>query len=357
MKCQFAAIALLLALAGLVRSAEPVVAAEELLKQRFPADKPGAAVLIVQNGQPVLMNGYGLADLEKKTPITADTQFDLASVSKQFTAMAAMILAERGKLNYDDPVRKWIPELPEFDSPRPIKLRDLLGHTSGLPDYLNLLKGGDDEFCKLTNLDVAPLFAGKKLKQPPGTKFDYSNTNYALLPVVVERASGRTFSSFLHDHVFQPLGMNNTCVMDKFPYELENRATGYARKMMVGKLEVSKRDGPICGDGNVFSTVRDFAKWDAGLAENRLVRSETQKLAWTTGKLDNGKETGYGFGWVVAEKDGKKFVVHAGGWAGTRTMIGRWIDDKLTIVVLCNDEGANPNKVANDLAKLFLPSS
>src|SRR5262245_5177572 len=343
MKCHIAAFGLLITLPGLVRSAEPVTAAEELLKQRFPADKPGAAVLIVHNAQPVLMAGYGLADIEKKTAITADTQFDLASVSKQFTAMAVMILAERGKLNYDDPVRKWIPELPEFESPRPIKLRDLLGHTSGLPDYLNLLKGGDYEFCKLTNLDVAPLFGGKKLKRPPGSKFDYSNSNYALLPVVVERSSGRTFSSFLRDHIFQPLGMNHTCVMDKFPYDLENRATGYGRKMMVGKLEVSKRDGPICGDGNVFSTVRDLARWDAGLVENRLVRPDTQNLAWTSGKLDDGKETGYGFGWMVTVDRGNKYIVHGGGWAGTRTVIGRWVSEKITIAILCNDEGVNPN--------------
>lgn len=329
--------------------------ADELLKQRFPADKPGAAVLVVSRGQPALMNGYGVADLEKKTPITPDSQFDLASVSKQFTAMAVMILAERGKLNYDDPIRKWIPEMPEFDSSRPIKLRDLLNHTSGLPDYLFLMKGGDNAFSQTTCFDVPALFKDKKLKHPTGSKFDYSNTNYALLPVVVERASGKTFSMFVNDHIFQPLGMTQSKVMDRFPYQLENRVFGYGRKLLTGKLEISKRDGPICGDGNVFSTVRDFVRWDAGLAQHRLVRPETMEFAWTSGKLDDGKETGYGFGWAVKMNYGRKFVVHSGGWAGTRTVIARWLPDELTIVVLSNDEGANPNKIANDLAKLFLP--
>jgi CubicO group peptidase (beta-lactamase class C family) len=334
---------------------DPVAAADAYLKKTYPADQPGAAVLIVHNGKTVLLNGYGLADLEAKMPITPDTAFDLASVSKQFTAMAVMLLAERGKLSYDDDVVRWIPDLPVFDGPRPLKLRDLLNQTSGLPDYLGIFKGSDEEFAKLTCADVPRLLAGKKLRFPPGTEFKYSNTNYALLPLVVERASGKTFSRFMHDHVFAPLGMTSTLVADAVPYNIPNRATGYNKKLLSTKFTISRKDGPICGDGNVFTTARDLAKWDQALSNVKLVRPATLAEAWTPPKLPDDKKTDYGFGWVVQTKNGKTTVWHNGGWSGTHTMIGRKLDDKLTVVVLCNDEGSTPEKTAMEIGKLFNP--
>lgn len=340
---------------SLLVQADPQTAADAYLKKAYPAEKPGAAVLVVHNGATALLNGYGLADVEKKTPITPDTAFDLASVSKQFTAMAIMLLAERGRLHYDDSATRWIPDLPEFDAPRPITLRDLLNHTSGLPDYLGVFKGNDDEFAKLSCGDIPKMLTGKKLRFAPGSKFEYSNTNYALLPLVVERATGKNFARFLHDYVFAPLNMNGTQVADAVPYSVANRATGYGRKLFSNKLFVSRRDGPICGDGNVFTTVRDMANWDAGLNGERLVRQSTLAEAWTPPQLPDGKKTSYGFGWLSNTKNGKRTVSHNGGWAGTHTVIVRQIDDKLTIVVLCNDEGANPEKTAADLARIFVP--
>ncbi|MBX7104074.1 MAG: beta-lactamase family protein [Gemmataceae bacterium] len=330
----------------------PVTQADELLRKTFPADKPGAAVAIVHKGTNVLLQGYGLADLDTKTPITGDTAFDLASVSKQFTSTAVLLLVERGRLNLDDPVVRWVPDFPAGDA---ITLRHLLTHTSGLPDYIGIFKGSDEEFARLTCHDIAGMLRGKKALFPPGTKFQYSNTNYALLPVVVERASGKTFAQFLRDYVFVPLGMDSTRVMDRVPYDVANRASGYGRQFLVGKHVPSRRDGPVCGDGNVFSTARDMIAWNAALEERRLLRPETWEQAWTKTPIAEGKQSDYGFGWVVSEKEGRKAVWHNGGWAGTRTLIFRRLSDKLTVIVLSNDEGANVDKVGTDVMKLFYP--
>ncbi len=349
--------ALVLALFG--RSAhceDPVAAAEAYLNKQFPADQPGAAVIVLKQGQPLLLKGYGLADIATKAPITPDSVFDLASVSKQFTSMAVMQLAERGKLNYDDDVRKWIHELPIFDAAKPIRVRDLLNQSSGLPDYLALYKGGDAAFAKLRNADLPALFQEKKLYFPVGTKFDYSNSNYALLALLVERVSGKTFATWMRESVFQPLSMNDTRVMDDPNIAIPNRTNGYDRPFWRKSFDVSRKDGPVCGDGNVFTTVKDLAKWDAGLSANKLVRADTLNLAFTPAAVPDyhtGKPSKYGFGWVVEEKDGKKMVWHNGGWAGTRTTIYRWLSDGMTIVVLCNSETSDADEAAVKLAKIF----
>lgn len=332
----------------LIAGQDPVAAADALFAKRFPCDKPGAAVVVIRDGRVALCKGYGLADMEKKIAVTPKTRFDLASVSKQFTAMAVLILAERGRLRLDDDVRKYVPGLPETDAKRPIRLEDLLRHTSGLPDYLNVWKGDDAAFAKLTNDDIAGVVAARKLDFPTGTKHRYSNTNYALLPVVVAKASGKPFAQFVKDEIFTPAGMTDSVVFDAMSVVVPDRAEGYATPLF-GARAKSRRDGPVCGDGNVFTTVEDLAKWDAALRDNRLIKAELLQRAFTAGRTDDGKEFGYGYGWGVA----KDRVEHSGGWAGTATYIGRWLDPPLTIAVLCNDESADPRSAARDAAKLF----
>jgi CubicO group peptidase (beta-lactamase class C family) len=332
--------------------AEAVAAAEAYLAKTFPADKPGAAVAMCRMGRPLLLAGYGSADLAKKTPITPDSVFDLASVSKQFTAMAVMILAERGKLNYDDELRRWVPEMPEFAGHRALTVRDLLNQCSGLPDYLGLFRGNDSEFARLRNADLPTMFRGQKLTMAPGTRHEYSNSNYALLPLVVEKASGQRFSQFVADAIFAPAGMTASRVMDEVPLAIPNRVTGYKRTWLIGPLAPTRKDGPVCGDGNVFASARDMARWDAALWENRLVKPETLELAFTGGGITGGGRSDYGFGWVVRIKDGKKGVWHNGGWAGTRTMIARGLTNGITAVVLCNSESATPETVAMELVKI-----
>jgi CubicO group peptidase (beta-lactamase class C family) len=335
--------------------AERLKAVEALLQKRFPPDQPGAAVVLIADGKVALLKGYGLADLDTKRPISPQTAFDLASVSKQFTAMAVMILADRGKLAFDDDVRKYLPELPEFDAKRPIRVNDLLRHTSGLPDYLGIWKGSDEEFARLTNEDVLALLAKRKLLFPTGSKHEYSNSNYALLPVIVTRVAGKPFGKFVAEEIFRPLDMRHSLVFDAMGIQVPDRVTGY-RPDGSGKWLKSVRDGPTCGDGNVFTTAEDLVRWDAALAASKLVKPETLRLAFTPGKTDDGKEFGYGLGWAVARRNGKLIVEHAGGWAGTSTFIHRAVDDKVTVIVLCNDQLARAGPVGNQILKAFQPA-
>lgn len=325
---------------------------DEYLAKQFPADAPGAAVLVLHHGKVFVDKGYGLSNFEKKTPIAPTTNFDLASCSKQFTALAVMLLADRGKLSFDDDVRKHIPELPAYDPERPIRIRDLLHHTSGLPDYTSFWKNKFDDFTKLTCEGVVELLKDRKLDFPTGDKFAYSNTNYALLPVIVSRVSGKRFGEFMRYEVFQPLGMNRTVVFDDMATVVPERATGYRRR---GKdWIVSALDGPTCGDGNVFSNLQDLARWDAAISAGMLAKPETWKLAMSPGKTNDGKATKYGFGWNLGERNGKPFQNHGGGWAGTRTAIARFPESQLTIVLLSNNEGTSPGRVCNRIADIAL---
>ena len=343
---------LLLAFATFARGDDTIPAVDAYLTKYFH-NQPGAAVLIVKQGQPLLVRGYGLSDIEKKTPITTESVFDLASVSKQFTAMAVMQLAERGRLSYHDDVHKWIPELPQFENATPIRIRNLLQQTSGLTDYLNIFKGGDADFARLRNDELPALFHGKKLKFEPGAKFNYSNTNYAFLALIVERASGKTFAGWMRDQIFVPLGMNHTKVMDDPSVDLPNRTTGYGQKIFSKKFDLSRKDGPVCGDGNVFTTIEDMAKWDAALAQCALVRRDTMEQALTPPTFAGDKKGIYGFGWIIMSKDGKRMMWHNGGWSGTSTSISRYIDEGLTVAVLCNNESADADSVGLKIASLY----
>jgi CubicO group peptidase (beta-lactamase class C family) len=344
---------LLVALFGTwtVAAQTPVESARAAIRKMFADDQPGAAVAVVRAGEPLILEGFGLADVAEKTPITPDTAFDLASVSKQFTATAVLHLMERGKLSLDDPVRRWVPD---FDGPETVTLRHLLNHTSGLVDYLAVYRGSDDDFAKLQNRDVARIVAGRKPKFEPGSRFEYSNTNYALLPVVVEAASGKTFGKYLEDFICHPIGMNRTRVMDHLPCRVEGRATGYGKRFgLVGKLVPRRKDGPICGDGNVFSTARDLVAWDSAQREGRLLRHDTWQLAWTPPTLAGGQKSDYGFGWVLEREQEQAGVWHNGRWAGTRTIMYRRTRDQLTVIILSNNEVADVDGLCRSILKAF----
>jgi CubicO group peptidase (beta-lactamase class C family) len=323
---------------------------DALLVKQFPSDAPGAAVLVVRDGKLILEKGYGTADLGRKTPVTSESNFDLASMSKPFTALAVMILADRGKLGFDDDVRKYLPELAAPPGPRPVRIRDLLQHTSGIPEYSAGWQRLLVNLSKLTNDRVVQILKDRKPDFLPGAEFKYCNSNYVLLAEIVRRVGGRRFGEFMRDEVFRPLGMDRTVAMDDLSIKISDRAIGY---MKAGReWEPATQDSPVCGDGNVFSNLRDLAKWDTAMAAEKLVRPATWRLAWTASKLDDGKETGYGFGWVIEKRVGKRFVWHNGRWGGIRTMIGRWPDDQLTIMLLCNDDGAEAEKLVAQIAEI-----
>lgn len=324
-------------------------AIDAIVEKHVEKGGPGAAVMVIKDGKVVHQKGYGMANVEHGVAITPKTVFELASVSKQFTAMGIMILHDRGTIGIDDDVRKILPELKEHDAKRPIRIRDLLCHTSGLVDYLGLLEEFKGDPNKLKNEDVLKMLVDTKLEFATGTKWMYSNSNYCLLALIIERATKKTFRAFLTEEVFKPLGMESTTVFDDARALIKNRAYGYSKSRK--GLSYAHTDYVMTGDGCVMTSLEDFVKWDAGLREGKLVKAETLKQAFTSGTLDDGKEHGYGFGWGVDTHLKRRRLAHAGGWAGASTYIGRYVDDGVTIVVLSNLESFPIEPTATKIAR------
>jgi CubicO group peptidase (beta-lactamase class C family) len=327
---------------------------DSIMSALVGAATPGGAVIVIQDGKAVHQKGYGFANVETKAPITTTTTFDLASVSKQFTAMAIMILAERGKLGYDDPVTKFFPEFPAYAGK--ITVRHLLNHTSGLPDYMGVFQRRPPgisaeptsrEAMTMLAQVAEPLFA-------PGEKYQYSNSGYVLLGQIAEKASGLSLPAFLKANVFDPLGMSATVVTDQIPANVANRAISYAPDGDGFKNVDYTPLNRVYGDGNVNTSVEDMYKWDQALYTERLVKQSTLAEAFTPGKLNSGSFTDYGFGWTIANVNGLKVLMHGGSWAGFRTSITRIPTERFSVVVLSNVTNFNPAGAAKRIANVYL---
>lgn len=317
---------------------------------------PGAAVAVLSGGEVKLMKAYGLANVDTREPITTKTIFDLASLSKAFTAAAVLILAERGSLALADDARKVVPELPRHAG-RALRIADLLHMTSGLPEYTNDL----DDFPNkdaLTNADILAFVKKNPPEDPPGVRSAYTNTNYIVAATVVERVAKVPFAEFLQREIFGPAGMSGAAVFDKKGKVIPGRASGY--KKDAGHWKRSQDDVPALGDGNVFVSIEDMVAWErALLGKSRsdggapLLREESRRALFTGGKLDSGEEHGYGFGWNVTERDGHRLADHSGAWAGTSTYIGRYLDNGLTVIVLSNHEDLDDD-LGEKIADVYL---
>lgn len=304
-------------------------------------------VLVAEKGKIIFQKSYGLANEETKQKLNNKTIFELASVSKQFTAMGIVLLEKQGKLTYDDMISKYIPELDFYGT---ISIRNLLHHTGGLPDYMELFEEKWDKTKFATNQDIVNELEKYKPEAifQPGAKYEYSNTGYALLGLIVEKVSGKTFGQFLEENIFQPLGMKNTFVYrSRFePKKVKNYALGYVSNGFGGKVLTNSfgkefytyyLDG-IVGDGMVNSTTGDLLKWDRALYTDKLISSKDKELIFNSIKTEEGEDTNYGFGWSIGnpEKYGK-IVNHSGGWAGYITFIERHLDNDKTIIILQNN--------------------
>ncbi len=324
---------------------------------------PGLAVVVLKNGEVVFQQGYGLANLETRAAITTDTDFRLASFTKQFTATCIMLLVHDGKLSYDDPLTKIFPGFPAYGNA--ITVRMLLTHISGLKDYEDLyaaqFPGVDDR--KVPQIKDAQIF-GLMEKQtstdfPPGTQWRYSNTGYAMLAMIVEKVSGKPFGEFLRERIFTPLGMKNTLAYEKGKNEVPHRALGYTSKD--GKwIEADQSStSAVLGDGGIYSNVEDLAKWDRALREHTLLTAAEMQAALTPVKVPDGAKTDdgdpaqYGFGWFLDPYKGRKRMWHSGTTTGFRTFIERFADEGLTIIILCNRDDLTPAKLADQIADLY----
>jgi CubicO group peptidase (beta-lactamase class C family) len=302
------------------------------------SDAPGCAVAVIQNGKIVYERGYGLANLEYNIPISPTTVFYIASASKQFTAASIAILIQRGKLLPDDQLRKYVSELPPvYDG---ITIRHLLYHTSGIRDFHNLLdvQGRTDDVN--TESDIIQLLARQKgLNFKPGEKFEYSNSGYFLLAVIVKRVSGHSLREFAEENIFRPLGMKNTHFHDDRMMIVKKRATGYLPKRGGGYREYVT-DYDLVGHAGVMTTIEDLFLWDQNFYDNRLGggRNLIAQLL-TAGKLNNGEDLDYAYGLQLGEYKGLRTVKHDGGFAGFVTEMLRFPDQKFTVICLANVRG------------------
>ena len=319
------------------------------LMRSYSGTGPGASVLVLRNGVPVVRRSYGLADLELHAPASSATNYRLASVTKQFTAAAILLLTEAGKLQLDDPVRKWLPELPE--AAQPVTIRHLLTHTGGLIDYEDFVP---DEGPQVHDADVLRLLATpNRTYFAPGSSYRYSNSGYALLALIVERASGQRFSQFLHDRIFAPLGMQATVAFEDGVSTVPSRAYGYSAGSDAWARTDQSTTSAVLGDGGIYSSTNDLAKWDAALYDDRLLRKESRELAFTPATHTDNPSVDYGFGWRISGET----LWHSGETRGFRNVIIRYPERKLTVIVLTNRNDPEPYSIALAIAQLFLPAA
>ncbi|MCL1635387.1 beta-lactamase family protein [Luteimonas sp. SX5] len=321
----------------------------DALMRDYQGDVPGASVLVIENGKSVVSRSYGYADLEKRIAASPRTNYRLASVSKQFTAASILLLAQDGKLGLDDPVRKWLPSLPA--SADAITLKHLLTHTSGLIDYEEVMAQDATENEQVHDADVLRLLETQgRTYFAPGSGYRYSNGGYALLALIVEKASGKRYAAFLHDRVFEPLGMKRTVAYEKGVSEVADRAYGYS--LIDGRWQRADQSSTsaVLGDGGIYSSIDDLTKWDAAQYDDRLLDAPSRKLAATPWTKTDDPAVEYGYGWRVTGET----LWHSGETIGFRNVIVRYPQRKLTVVVLTNRDDPEPYKKALQIARLFL---
>ncbi len=322
-------------------------------------------MLVVHHGRVVFRRGYGVTDLPTLQKVDERTNFRLASFTKQFTATCIMLLARDGKLSYDDHLTRFFPEFPAYGNS--ITVRNLLNHASGLKDYEDLLSQQypgmpEERVPQILDAGVLKLLEQQTtVKFPAGTKWAYSNSGYAVLAMIVEKVSGKPFGEFLQERIFTPLKMTNTLAYERGKNEVPHRAYGYTRKDDAWQETDQSPTSAVLGDGGIYSSVDDLAKWDRALRLHTLLSEAEMQPALTPvqptegpGKSPEGKTVSYGFGWFLDPYRSHKRMSHDGETIGFRTTIQRFPDDELTIIILANRADVNPEALALKVADLYL---
>jgi CubicO group peptidase (beta-lactamase class C family) len=311
---------------------------------------PGVALLVARNGEIDRAQGFGFANVELQVPVKPETLLQSGSVGKQFTATAIMMLVEEGKIGLDDSIAKYFPEAPA--SWKPVTIRHLLTHTAGFTDYPK-----DFNFRKdYTEDELLKIVTGIPLAFPPGTKWSYSNLGYLTLGVLIHRVTGTFYGDVLQARIFRPLGMQTTRIMSEADI-IPNRASGY--RLVKGELKNQEWLSPTLNttaDGSLYFSILDLAKWDSALYSDKLLKGSCLEQMWTVARLNDGQPNSgrYGFGWEITSAHGHRLIDHEGAWQGFKTKISRYVDDKLTVVVLANLAEADPGKIAEHVAEIYL---
>ncbi|HSE41997.1 MAG TPA: serine hydrolase [Acidobacteriota bacterium] len=308
---------------------------------------PGVAALVKKDGTTVLSKGYGYANLEHMVPVKPETIFQSGSIGKQFTATAVMILVEEGKVQLSDPVSKYLTVPKTWDK---IKISHMLSHTSGLGDYPEEFDLQKD----YTEDDLLKMVTASKLFFEPGEQYKYSNLAYLTLGILIHKVTGKFYGDFLQERVFQPLGMDNTRIISEADI-IPNRAAGY--RLVKDEIKNQEWVAPslnTTADGSLYFNVLDMAKWDAGLETEKILKKSSLDQMWTEVVLNNGKKESYGFGWGVEKtKNGHRLIEHGGAWQGFTSHIARYVDDGISVMVLCNLAGGDSTYIAHKLAGFY----
>ncbi|HWS25388.1 MAG TPA: serine hydrolase domain-containing protein [Xanthomonadales bacterium] len=348
------AIVLALALLGASPAAavdQSLPAIDRIVARKLGQEAPGIAVLVMRSGKVVHMRGYGHANVQDKIAVNADTVFDLASVSKQMTALGAALLIADGSLSLDSEIGEVLPDFASDGVERAITVSDLIHHVAALPDYLN---AEEVEFTATSsNAEVVDWLAGMPLTGPPGLRYEYSNSAYLLLASTIAAAAGTPdLRSFLRQRVWQPLGMSSTSIATPAAgVKRPQIARGY--KGEDGQFELSEEPSQVQGDGSVLTTLRDLARYEQALVEHRLLDAAHTSMLFQNGEFDNGNPiddgegSGYGFGWSLGDWNGSRYATHSGSWMGTATYYLRNLDSGVSVIVLANGEDLDAEELAS----------
>jgi CubicO group peptidase (beta-lactamase class C family) len=342
------------------------VAIDSLFAKFANAHEPGCAVLVIKDGLPVFRKSYGVADLRTLQKIRPETNFRLASLTKQFAAMAVMLLVHDGKLHYEDRLTDVFPDFPAYG--KAITIRQLLNHTSGLIDYEDIMAKqyagiSDYQIPQIKDAGVLELLKRETTtKFTPGSHWAYSNSGYVVLAMVVEKRSGMKFGDFLRQRIFAPLGMRGTLAYERGRNEVAHRAYGHTKTAGGWNETDQSSTSATLGDGGVYTSLDDLAKWDAALTADTLLTAKEMEPALTAAAAANGAPLQqldgslaplYGFGWFLNPYRGHRRYAHYGETVGFRNAIQRFPDDRLTVIVLSNRAEVDAPALAESVADLY----
>ena len=329
--------------------------ADSLFRDYADSNGPGASVIVLQRGQVLFRKSYGEASVEEARATTPSTNYRLASLTKEFTAMATLLVAQDGGLSLDDSISRFLPGLPP--KLQAITVRHLLTHTSGLLDYEDFVP--DSQTVQVHDADVLELLRTRDSVQfQPGERWQYSNSGYALLALIVQQQSGKRFADFLAERIFRPLGMSNTVAFENGISTVATRAYGYSRREGSGgwiRTDQSNTSA-VLGDGGIYTSVDDLTQWAAALDAGNLVRADLLQQAFTPYRLNDGTATKYGFGWYLAPFADLPSTYHTGDTRGFRNGIRRLPTKGITVIALTNRNEGEPIKLVDSLAQRILSS-
>jgi CubicO group peptidase (beta-lactamase class C family) len=330
---------------------------DDFFAEFINADTPGGAVIILQDGKTIYQSAYGAANLDDGTLLTTDHIFHIASVGKQMTSLGIMMLAEEGKLNYDEPVGTNVPEVAHFGDD--FTIRRLLTHTSGLPDYDDAMQEALYALAdEPTNEDLAVVLSEMdELPSTPGDAFEYSNPGYDLLAIVIERVSGQTFPDFMQTRIFDTLGMTHTFSLPNAQRRADPMVTlSYTGEYGEPEAYPSDDLDNLYGSGSIYTTVGDIALYDEALYTEQLVSQSTLQEAFQPSELNDGSSEPYGFGWELEEWNNENYVAHSGAWLGFNSDYVRFAERHFSVIVLLNRDYDYPDdpRIALKIAEFYL---